>query len=159
MGTFVREARNAIKIEGWRVSRVPIDATSIIFAGDMLAWNTTLKQAVSISPSGAPSGATFIGVADHTNPVQTSGMLTSDFGDIRMNVVQQGLVEMIEDVAETVSPWDTLVVGGSAQHVHKGVTNVVGIADPSVGAAGKAFTAGDYILMWLRVPDAFRTFF
>lgn len=154
-----REARNAIKIEGWRLSRVPIAPTAAIFAGDMLAWNTTTKQAQSIAPSGGPSGATFIGVADHTNPVVTAGSLTSDSGDIRMNVVQQGLVEMIEDVAETVYPFDTLTVGGSAQHVHKGATNVVGFADPSVGAAGKSFAAGDYILLWLRVSDTYRAFF
>jgi hypothetical protein len=131
----VREARNAIKIEGWRLSRVPINPSDTIFAGDMLAWNTSTKQAVVMAPSGAPSGATFIGVADHTNPVKTIGMLLTDTQDTRINVVQHGLVEMIEDVAETVFPFDTLTVGGSAQHVHKGATNVVGVCDPYVGAA------------------------
>lgn len=154
----IREARNAVKIEGWRLSRVPILAAAVIYAGDMLAWDVANKRAVTITVSGAPSGATFIGVADHTNPVQTVGMLTSDIGDIRMNVIQQGLVEMIAEATETYYPFDTLIVGNDAQSVKKGATNSVGFVDPSVTTAGKAVTAGDLVLMWIKVPDAYRAF-
>jgi len=155
----VREARNAIKIEGWRLSRVPISSAQVIMQGDMLAWDAGNRVALPIVVSGGPSGAAFLGVADHTNPIQSIGMLTADTGETRMNVVQQGLVEMIAEVAETYFPWDTLIVGASAQHVKKGATNPVGFADPAVGAAGKAYAAGDLVLMWLKVPDAFRAFF
>lgn len=125
----------------------------------MLAWDAVNRVAVPIAVSGAPSGASFLGVADHTNPVQSIGMLTEDTGDTRMNVVQQGLVEMIAEANETYFPWDTLIVGNSPQHVKKGAANAVGFVDPSVGAAGKAVTNGDYVLMWLKVPDAYRAFF
>jgi hypothetical protein len=154
-----REARNANKIEGWRLSRVPIDPTETIYQGDMLAWDTANRRATKITVSGAPSGATFVGVADHTNPVQTTGMLTSDTAESRMNVLQQGLVEMIAEATETYYPFDTLIVGNNAQSVKKGSTNAVGFVDPSVAATGKAVTAGDYILMWLKVPDTYRAFF
>lgn len=154
-----REARNANKIEGWRLSRVPIDPTEAIFQGDMLAWDVANRRATKIAVSGAPSGATFVGVADHTNPVQTAGALTSDTQDTRMNVLQQGLVEMIAEASETYFPFDTLIVGNSPQHVKKGSTNSVGFVDPAVTATGKSVTAGDYILMWLKVPDAYRAFF
>jgi len=155
----VREKRNAIKIEGWRLSRVPIDPAGTIFQGDMLAWDVANRRATPIAVSGAPSGATFIGVADHTNPVKTIGMLTSDLQETRMNVVQQGLVEMIAEATETYFPFDTLIVGSDAQTVKKGATNSVGFVDPSVTAAGKAVTAGDLVLMWLKVADAYRSFF
>jgi hypothetical protein len=154
-----REARNAIKIEGWRLSRVPILSSATIYQGDMMAWDATNKRAVTITVSGAPSGATFLGVADHTNPVVTTGMLTSDFQDTRMNVVQQGLVQMIAEATETYYPFDTLIVGSDPQTVKKGSTNAVGFADTSYTSSGKAITAGDYILMWLKVPDAYRAFF
>lgn len=155
----IREARNASKIEGWRLSRVPIAVDAAILQGDMLAWDVANRRAVTITVSGAPSGATFLGVADHTNPVQTIGMLTSDVGEIRMNVLQQGLVEMIAEATETYFPFDTLIVGNSPQHVKKGSTNSVGFVDPSVTTSGKAVTAGDYVLMWLKVPDTYRAFF
>lgn len=155
----VRVARNAIKIEAWRLSRVPILSSAIIFQGDMLAWDTVGRTAVSIAVSGAPSGATFLGVADHTNPVKTIGLLTSDIGDVRMNVVQQGLVEMIAEAAETYFPFDTLIVGADAQTVKKGATNVIGFVDPSVGVNGKAVNPGDIVLLWLKVPDLYRAFF
>jgi len=151
-----REKRNANKIEGWRLSRVPINPAEEILQGDMLAWDVANRRATKITVSGAPSGATFIGVADHTNPVQTTGMLTTDTQETRMNVLQQGLVEMIAEASETYYPFDTLIVGNSPQHVKKGATNSVGFVDPSVTAAGKAVAAGDYVLMWLKVADAYR---
>lgn len=154
-----RDKRNASKIEGWRLSRVPINPAEEIYQGDMLAWDVSNRRATKITVSGAPSGATFIGVADHTNPVQSIGMLTSDLQDTRMNVLQQGLVEMIAEATETYYPFDTLIVGNSPQHVKKGATNTVGFVDPSVTASGKAVVAGDYILMWLKVPDSYRAFF
>jgi len=157
--SYDRAARNAIKIEAWRLSRVPIDPTETIYAGDMLAWNTATRQATKIVSGGGPSGASFVGVADHTNPVLSVGMLLDSTQDIRMNVVQQGLVEMIAETAETIYPFDTLIVGSNPQTVKKGSTNVVGFVDPTVGALGKAVSAGDYILMWLKVPDSYRAFF
>lgn len=159
MPTYTREARNAIKIEGFRLSRVPINPAEAIFQGDMMAWDTANRRSTKIAVSGGPSGATFMGVADHTNPVKTIGMLLEPTQDTRMNIVQQGLVEMIAEVAETVFPFDTLIVGTDAQTVKKGETNPVGFVDPSVGALGKAVAVGDYILMWLKVVDAYRAFF
>lgn len=153
----VREKRNAIKIEGWRLGRVPIDPTETIYQGDMLAWNDSLKLATKLTA--AASGAQFCGVSETTNPVETVGSLTSDTTKPRVNVMQQGLVEMVAGETMTLYPFDLLTVGADAQTVVKtGATsgNKVGICDTAVGAGGKAVVAGDLVKMWLTVKDLYR---
>jgi hypothetical protein len=153
---FVREARNAVKIEGWRLSRVPIDPTESIFQGDMLCWNSGTKQ---VTKAVTGNEANFVGIADHTNPVLSAGILTANLTDTRMNVIQAGLVELIVEASATYFPFDGVKIGADAQSVKLGSAPQIGICDPAVGAAGKAYQAGDYVLIWLRVPDAFRAFF
>ncbi len=154
----VREKRNAIKIEGWRLSRVPIDKTETIFQGDMMAWVDATKTATKLSGT---SGGQFCGVSETSNPIETIGSPTflSDSQNPRINVMQQGLVEMIAGESMTIFPFDKVTVGVDAQTVVKtgaNTGNMVGLIDPTVGAAGKAVVAGDVIKMWLQVPDAFR---
>lgn len=154
----VREKRNAIKIEGWRLSRVPIDKTETIFQGDMLAWVDATKLATKLTGT---SGAQFLGVSETSNPVETIGSPTflSDTQNARVNVMQQGLVEMIAGESMTIFPFDKLTSGVDAQTVLKtGAVsgNMVGLVDPAVGNAGKAVVAGDVVKMWLQVPDLLR---
>jgi hypothetical protein len=122
----------------------------------MLCWNSGTKQ-VTKATSGNENN--FVGVADHTNPILSAGILTSAMQDTRMNVIQQGLVEMIVGVAATYFPFDLVKIGADAQTVIQGSAPAVGFCDPAVGAAGKAYASGDYVLIWLRVPDNFRAFF
>jgi len=155
----VREKRNAIKIEGWRVSRVPIDPTETILQGDMMAWVDATKLATKLT--NAASGAQFCGVSDTSNPVETAGTLTSDSAQARVNLVQQGLVEMIAGETMTVYPFDLLTVGADSQTVIKtGATsgNKVGIGDTAYGASGKAVVAGDLVKVWVTVKDLYRVF-
>lgn len=159
-----RERINRVKIEGWRVSRVPIDPTETIFQGDLLVWSTGNKRAQKqANVSGWTEAATFVGMADHTNPVETAGStrFLSDQQSSTMNVVQFGLVEVIIGEAVTIYPFDKLTMGADAQTVLKtGATanNQVGYVDPAYGAAGKAVTSGTVIRMWLKVVDDYRVF-
>jgi len=155
---MIREKRNSVKIEGWRLSKVPIAAANEVFQGDLMTWNASLKHARQASGSSGDA-ATFIGVAETTNPIPSTGVLLTELQDVKINILQQGLVEMIAGAAETYYPFDTITIGADAQTVRKSAGGVIGIADPSVGAAGKALAAGDYVLLWLRVPDAYRAFF
>jgi len=154
----VREKRNAIKIEGWRLSRVPIDKTETIFQGDMLAWVDATKLATKLTGT---SGAQFLGVSETSNPVETIGSPTflSDSANPRVNVMQQGLVEMVAGESMTIYPFDRVTVGVDAQTVVKtGATagNMVGLVDPSYGNAGRAVVAGDLVKFWISVPDLYR---
>ncbi len=153
-----REKRNAIKIEGWRLSRVPIDKTETIFQGDMMAWVDVTKLATKLSGT---SGGQFCGVSDTTNPIETIGSPTflSDSQKPYINLIQQGLVEMVAGESMTIFPFDRVTVGVDAQTVVKtGATtnNMVGLIDTAVGAAGKAVVAGDLVKLWVTVPDAYR---
>ncbi len=154
-----RESINRGRVEGWALSRVPIDSTETIYQGDALIWNDSVHQATK---AGSASGSQFIGISDTKNPVETAGSPTflSDTANPRVKVIQQGLVEVIWDANETIYPFNTVVLGTtSAQHFKKGSSNPVGIVDPAIGAAGKLVAVGDLVKIWLRVPDAYRVFF
>lgn len=154
-----REKINRVKIEGWRVSRIPIAAATTVYQGDLMVWDTATKLAV---PAVSTSGASFLGMSDTSNPVETVGSPTflSDSQTPRINVLQQGLVEVIWGTAETVYPFDTVVLhSASPQHCVKGASPAVGIVDPAYGAAGKAVVSGDLVKIWLRVPDTYRAFY
>jgi len=153
---MVREARNANKIEHWRLSRVPIDPTETILQGDMLVWDAGRFRATKLA--GAASGANFVGVSDTSNPIMAAGVLSTDFQSPRVNVLQAGLVEMIMGEAVSGFPFDNVTVGADSQTVLKtGATgaNRVGVIDTSYGATGKLFAAGDPILIWLKVPTQY----
>ena len=101
-------------------------------------------------------------MSDTSNPIETVGSpsFLSDTQSPRVNVIQQGLVEVIWGVNETVYPFDEVQLHStSPQHCMKGSTNPVGIVDPAYGAAGKAVVAGDIVRIWLRVPNAYRCHF
>jgi hypothetical protein len=153
----VREKINRVKIEGWRVSRIPIAADQVVYQGDLMVWNAASKVAVPATSS--TSGALFIGMADTSNPIETVGSSTflSDSQTPRINVIQQGLVEVIWGTAETIYPFDEVVLSSAGpQHAVKGASNPIGIVDPSYGAAGRATVSGELIKIWLRVPNAYR---
>ena len=153
-----RESINRVKIEGWRVSRVPINSATTIYQGDLLCWDAANKRAV---PAVSTSGATFIGMSDTKNPIETVGSTTflTDMASSRVNVIQQGLVEVIWGASETVYPFDEVVLGADAQTCVKGSSNPIAVIDPAVGSAGKAITAGDLVKIWLRVPNAYRLWY
>lgn len=154
----VREKRNAIKIEGWRLSRVPIDKTETIYQGDMMAFVDATKTATKLSGT---SGGQFCGISDTSNPIETIGSPTF-LGDSQkpyINLIQQGLVEMVAGESMTIFPFDKLTVGVDAQTVVKtGATtgNMVGLVDTAVGPGGKTVAVGDLVKMWVTVPDAYR---
>jgi hypothetical protein len=151
-----REKINRVKIEGWRVSRVPIAAATVVYQGDLLVWDAGARVAL---PAVAASGATFIGMSDTSNPIETVGSpsFLTDSQTPRLNVIQQGLVEVIWGANETVYPFDTVVLNAtSPQHCVKGATAPIGIVDPAYGAAGRATVIGDIIKIWLQVPNAYR---
>lgn len=160
----VRERINRVKIEGWRVSRVPINPSETIYQGDLLVWVSGNHRAEKpTATSGWVDAANFIGMAEKSNPVETAGStrFLSDQTTTIMNVLQMGLVEVIIGEAITIYPLDNLTLGADAQTVLKtGATsnNRVGLVDPAYGASGKAVSAGDVIRMWVKVPDAQRVF-
>lgn len=157
---MIREARNAILIESksGRFSQVPIDATETILQGDLLYWDTSAKRATKLTT--ATDGVYFVGVADHSNPQYSAGILTSDYTVAYTNVVQSALVRMIAGANETLQGLDILEMVTDAQHVKKSSTagNVVGLVDPAwAGAgAGRAVLIGDEIKLWLKVPSAYQ---
>lgn len=153
---MIREAINRIKIEQWRVSQVPVDQTETIFQGDLMVWDVANKRATKAT---AASAGTFCGMSDTTNPVASASATLADTQSKRINLVQQGLVEVIIEEAITIFPFDMVTVGADAQSVLKtGATssNMVGIVDPKVGAAGKAMAAGSLINIWLKVASAYK---
>ena len=156
-----RESINRIRIEGWRVSRVPVAAAEDILQGDFMLWNDSVKQATK--NSGTTSGGQFIGISDTKSHVETAGSTTflSDTQADRINVVQQGLVEGIwKGGSTTLYPFQVVYLhSDSAQAIAGSGTGVVGIIDPAYGASGKAVVDGDLVKFWLRVPDAYRCFF
>lgn len=152
----VRERINRVKIEHWRLSRVPVSASATIYQGDALAWNDSVHQATQLTA--AASGAQFIGISDTTNPIETAGSTTflSDTTKAYVNVIQKGLVEMIAGTSETMYPFNTVDIGADAQTVVKGSTNAIGIVDPGwATVSGKAVVLGDLVKIWLRVPKAY----
>lgn len=159
-----RERINRVKIEGWRVSRVPINSSETIYQGDLLVWSTGSKYATKpTATSGWVDAATFVGMAEGSNPVETAGStrFLSDIASARMNVLQMGLVEVIIGEAVTLYPFDKLTLGADAQTVLKtgaDANNMVGIVDPAYGTSGVAVTSGTVVRMWLRVPDTYRVF-
>lgn len=157
----VREARNAILIEdkSGRVSQVAIDPTETIYQGDMLKWDAANHRATKMAA--AADAATFLGVADHTNPQYTAGTLTSNYTIPYTNVVQSALVRQIAGKAETLHAFDTLEMVTDAQHVQKTATaaNVVGVVDPGwATVAGKTVAIGDEVKLWLKVPKGLCAF-
>lgn len=160
----VRERINRVKIEGWRVSRVPVDPAETVYQGDLLVWSTGSKIATKpTAVSGWVDAATFVGMAEKTNPVESAGSsrFVSDQKSALMNVLQMGLVEVIIQEAVTIYPFDNLIMGADAQSVLKTGSSAntrCGLVDPAYGALGKATAAGDIIRMWVKVPDAYRVF-
>jgi hypothetical protein len=149
-----RESINRIKIEHWRVSRVPVNRAEDIYQGDLLAWDTTNKRASRLTASASAAG--FIGISDTKVSVETAGSTTflSPTTTDRVNVIQSGLVELIWGTAETVYPFDEVVIDTAAvdaQTVRKGASNPIGVVDPGYGAAGKAVVSGDLVKVWLQV--------
>lgn len=149
-----RESINRIKIEHWRVSRVPCNTAEDIFQGDLMNWDVANKRATRLT--GSASAANFIGMSDTKNSVETAGSSTflSATTTPRLNIVQSGLVEVIWGTTETLFPFDEVVIDPSAsdaQTVRKGSTNPIGVVDPAYGSAGKAVTAGDIARIWLQV--------
>jgi len=151
---MIREARNAILIENksGRVSQVPINIAETILQGDLMV----LTAGLATKATTAASGATFLGVSDHTNPQSSAGTLTTDYGKPYINIVQSGLVAMIAGASETLTGFQPLEVITDAQHVKSSATaaNVVGIVDPGwAGPTGKAVVIGDLVKMWVHVPS------
>ena len=68
-----RESINRVKIERFRVGRVPINAAETIYQGDLLAWDAANRRA---SKATSASGTTFIGMSDTKNPIETAGSTT-----------------------------------------------------------------------------------
>lgn len=156
----VRESINRVKIEGWRVSRVPVNSEEDIYQGDLLCWDTANKRATRLTVAG--SGANFIGMSDTKVSMETAGSSTflNPTKATRVNVIQQGLVEVIWGAAETVYPFDTVTISGTdAQTCQKGASNVIGFVDPAYGSAGKVAATGELIRIWLKVADSYRSFF
>lgn len=150
---MTREARNAILIENksGRVSQVPIDATETIYQGDMLFLSAHLATKMTT----AADASDFLGVADHTNPQYSAGILTADYTRSYTSVVQSGLVQMIAGANETLQGFQSLKMITDAQHVRSTAVaaETVGCVDPGfAGAAGKAVIIGDYVKLWLKVP-------
>lgn len=159
MAVAVRERTNRIKIEGWRVSRVPIDPTATIYQGDLLCWSAALGAAGTATD--AASGASFLGVSDTSNPIETIGSPTflSNPSSPRVNVVQAGLVEMICEASHTWLPFDPVYIGATdAQHIKHSGTNIIGYVDPAVGSTGVAKVTGDLLKFWLSVPKKYAAF-
>lgn len=150
-----RESINRSKIEAWRVSRVPVSADEDIYQGDLLVWDVANKRATKAT---AASAGTFIGMSETKNQIETVGSSTflSSTKLPRVNVLQQGLVEVVWGVSETVYPFDEVIIDSDAQTCKKGSVNPIGVVDPSYGSAGTAITSGTLVRIWLRVPDAYR---
>lgn len=155
-----RESINRIKIEDFRVSGVPINPDTTIYQGDLLVWDDGARRAVP--HPGSASGGNFYGIAEGKNPTDAVGVLSEDFESDRINVIQEALVELIVDESATFYIGDRLTIGTtSVQHVKKtGATaaNQVGVVAPENKwtTAGKALVTGDVILLWLRVPAAYK---
>lgn len=152
-----REAINRIKIEKWRLSQVPIDPTETIYQGDLICFNVARQLA---GKAVAASAGTFIGMAETTNPIETVGSPTflSAMAKPYINLVQEGLVEVIIDANTTLYPWDYLTVTNTnAQTVTKTAatsSNCCGVVDPGfVGGASRAVLAGDLVKMWIKLPS------
>jgi hypothetical protein len=155
---MVREALNRIKIEGWRLSRVPIDPTVTIYQGDCLCWSAAAAAAGLGTDA---SGASFLGLSETTTPVETRGSrrFLSDTPAIRATVIQAGLVELICEATHTWLPFDPVYIGVTdAQHVKHTGANIIGYVDPAVGPLGKACVLGDPIKFWLSVPKKYAAF-
>lgn len=146
-----RESINRCKIEHWRVSRVPCNTSEDIFQGDLLTWDTTNKRATRLLSTA--SGANFLGMSDTKNSMETAGSSTflSATTTPRLNVIQSGLVELVWGVAETVFPFDEVIIDADAQTCKKGSTNPIGVIDPGYGTAGKSIASGDLVRVWLQV--------
>jgi hypothetical protein len=146
-----RESINRVKIEHWRVSRVPCNTAEDIFQGDLMCWDTVNKRSTRLTASA--SAANFIGMTDTKNSMETAGSTTflSATTTNRLNIIQSGLVEMVWGATETIFPFDEVVIDADAQTVKKGSTNPIGVVDPAYGSAGKSVTAGDLARLWLQV--------
>jgi multidrug resistance efflux pump len=156
-----REARNAILIENksGRVSQVPIDPTETVLQGDLMKWDAANHRATKMVA--AADAATFLGVADHTNPQMSAGTLTADYTKAYTNIVQSALVRMIAGFAETLYGFDTVELVTDAQHTKKTATavNIIGVVDPGwATVAGKTVAIGDEVKLWLKVPKLLTAF-
>lgn len=153
---MTREAINRIKIEQWRVSQIPVDSAETIYQGDLMVWDVANRRATKGT---AASAGTFCGMSDTTNPVASASATLADTASKRINLVQQGLVEVILGESVTLYPFDMVTIGADAQTVLKtgaDANNMVGYVDPKVGAAGKAVVSGSLINIWLKVPAAYK---
>ncbi len=152
-----RESINRVKLEHWRISRVPCNTAEAIFQGDMLCWDVANRRATRLIT--AASGANFIGMSEKQNFVETAGSTSflSNTTSPILNVIQSGLVEVIWGVAETVYPFDEVVMdGANAQTCKKGSgSTVVGVVDPgfavTANVSGRAVASGDLVKIWLQV--------
>lgn len=148
-----RERINRVKIEKWRVSRIPIDPTETVFQGDAMAWNDATKLATKLTA--AASGAQFMGLSETTNPMETAGStrFLTDPTEPRINVITEGLVELVAGEAMTAYPRDLVTLGADSQTVVKtgaNSTNALGYIDPAYTAAGTSIALGALVRFWLR---------
>lgn len=156
---MTRESINRIKVEDFRISKVPIDPTVTIYQGDLLCWDDTNHRA---APLTSASGGNFLGIAEGQNPQPSMSATLADPTVSRINVIQEGLVELIFDESATVYPGDRVMLGTTdVQHVKKTsatANNQVGVVadENNYGAAGKALVLGDPVLIWLRVPSTYK---
>jgi len=158
-----RESINRVKIEEFRASRVPINLNTDIFQGDLLAWDASARIAVPLTSASAGS---FLGMSEGKNPIDTVGVLTSDTRVRRINVIQEGLVELIIDETVVLKPLDILTLGTtSVQHVKKTGANagnqvgVVAVENDYDSASGQTVTGGELILVRLRVVSTLKMSF
>jgi hypothetical protein len=154
----VRERINRVKIEKFRLSGVFIDPTVTIYQGDLVEYNT----GTHVAQGAAPSSVTVLGMSETTNPIGTLGssQLLSDLTNSHINVIQQGLVELIAEESVTLFPFDLLRVGNTdAQHVaHNGANaaNKCAIVDPKwATSSGKAVVTGSLIRCWLQIRPTY----
>lgn len=152
-----RESINRIKIEKFRVSQVPVNPAEDIYQGDLMVWDSTNRRATRATST---SGANFIGMSDTKVSQETAGSpsFLSNITVSRINVVQDGLVEVCWGANETVYPLDTVVLGSDAQTCVKGASNPIGVVDPGFATTSgyAATTTGIPVKIWLRVPAAQR---
>lgn len=148
-----RTAINKVKIEKARLSGVPIDPTVTVYQGDAMEWDNSNKVAIAA----VPSSTAFIGISETTNPIETAGSpsLLGNQTNKFINVIQQGLVDMLADEAATLQPFQAVRIGNTSQQHVSSVTvtngNKVGFVDPKWAVGGKAVVKGDAVPVWIQV--------
>jgi hypothetical protein len=150
-----RESINRVKIEKFRFTAV-IDNTETIYQGDALKWDSSAH----VLTKAGPSATTFVGIAETNNPIATLGdsELLGTLKNDKMNVIQEGLVERIAEIGETLYGFDQMTVGSDAQKACKlWATNSTAayVVDPKWAGTGKTVVAGDLIKVWIKPRAAY----